>query len=95
MLHENDSELQNHPLLLTWYNLLAQQVWHGKAPTGDYEMVNYWDTKFPTSLFGKNSDFMSSRSALETEPAALAGAQAADSRVGQQQPLRLRRLMMA
>lgn len=55
-------------------------------------MTHYWDTKFPMNLFGQNDEIISSRSALEAEPA-LDAAEQADSRIGQQQPLRLRRLL--
>ena len=70
----------------------VQQIWHGKGAAAEYEMTHYWDTKFPMNLFGKNNEIISSRSALEAEPA-LEAAEQADSRIGQQQPLRLRRLM--
>jgi len=72
----------------------VQQAWHGKAPQGDYEMANYWDHKFPTTLFGRNSEAVASRSALESEPV-LVGAEQVDSRSGQPQPLRLRRALLA
>lgn len=71
-----------------------QQVWHGKGLAEDYEMVNYWDTKFPMNLFGTNRDVLSSRSALEMEPVAEV-AEEADRRLDQPQPLRLRRLLLA
>ena len=57
-------------------------------------MVNYWDTKFPMNQFGTSSNVLSSRSALETEPV-VEGAEEADSRLSQTQPLRLRRLLLA
>ena len=72
----------------------AQQAWHGKGPAEDYEMVNYWDTKFPMNVFGTTRDALSSRSALETEPVVEA-AEEANSRLSQPQPLRLRRLLLA
>lgn len=72
----------------------VQQAWHGKGPAEDYEMVNYWDTKFPMNVFGTTRDALSSRSALETEPVVEA-AEEADSRLSQPQPLRLRRLLLA
>ena len=79
---------------LTNFVALVQQVWHGKGPAEDYEMVNYWDTKFPMNLFGTKRDALNSRSALELEPVAEV-AEEADSRLGQPQPLRLRRLLLA
>ena len=57
-------------------------------------MVNYWDTKFAMNMFGTNGDVLSSRSALETEPV-VEVAEEADSRLGQPQQLRLRRLLLA
>jgi hypothetical protein len=55
-------------------------------------MTHYWDTKFAMNLFGKNNETISSRSALEAEPE-LEATEQADTRIGQHQPLRLRRLM--
>ena len=71
-----------------------QQAWHGKGPAEDYEMANYWDTKFPMNVFGTSRDVLSSRSALEMEPV-VEVAEEGDSRIGQPQPLRLRRLLLA
>ncbi len=44
-----------------------QEAWHGKGPAQDYEMANYWDTKFKMNLFGLNSPAIRERQALELD----------------------------
>lgn len=63
--------------------ILLQEAWHGKGKLQDYEMANYWDTKFPMNLFGINSPDIRSRQALESESQQ------------QQQQFHSRRLMVA
>ncbi|CAL8463363.1 g2897 [Coccomyxa elongata] len=49
------------------YWLPEDDTWHGKGPVEDYEMANYWDTKFKMNLFGLNSPSVRERQALETD----------------------------
>ena len=46
---------------------MVQDTWHGKGRVEDYEMANYWDTKFKMNLFGLNSPGVRERQALETD----------------------------
>jgi hypothetical protein len=62
-------------VFLLWH---AQQAWHGKGELEDYEMANYWDTKFPMNLFGVNPPEVRERMDLE---------------LGSQQQLHSRRLL--
>ncbi len=48
---------------------MVQEAWHGKGPAQEYEMANYWDTKFKMNLFGLNSPGVRERQALEQDPA--------------------------
>lgn len=65
----------------------VQEAWHGKGQLQDYEMADYWDTKFPMNLFGLNSPDIRSRQALES--------QTSQQEQQQQQQFHSRRLMVA
>ena len=44
-----------------------QGSFHGHFNEKDYEMKDFWDTKFPANLFGENAAAVKERSSLEQD----------------------------